>query len=157
MAAATSTAGWRQFPRYMILIMAFVVAVNARFIYVAIDTFPGAASSDDFDMSNRYNAVLAAVAAQNALGWSEHAGAEGATATVDLIGPDHRALAGATVTAQADRPIGTAAPLDVAFREAAPGHFVATDALPAAGQWDLRLRIAAGGHQVRVTRRIVVK
>src|ERR1700678_2513841 len=109
MAAVTSAAGWRQFPRYMILAMLFVVAVNARFIYVAIATFPGAASNDDFDTSNRYNSVLAAVGAQNALGWTEQAHAEGGVATIDLAGPDHRALVGATVSAQAERPIGTAA------------------------------------------------
>jgi nitrogen fixation protein FixH len=141
----------------MILAMLFVVAVNARFIYVAIATFPGAASNDDFDTSNRYNSVLAGVAAQNALGWTEQARADGSTATIDLTGPDHRPLAGAIVTAGAERPIGTAAPLDVAFREAVPGHYVATTVFPQAGQWDLRLRIAADGHQVRVTRRVIVK
>ena len=157
MAAATSAAAWRQFPRYMILAMLFVVAVNARFIYVAIRTFPGAASSDDFDTSNRYNAVLLAVEAQNALGWAEQASTEGAMAVVDLAGPDHRLLAGATITAQAERPIGTAVPIYATFREAKPGHYVATTALPQMGQWDLQLRIAAGGHQVRVTRRVIVK
>jgi nitrogen fixation protein FixH len=157
MAAVTSAAGWRQFPRYMMLAMLFVVAVNARFIYVAIATFPGAASNDDFDTSNRYNSVLAGVAAQNALGWTEQARADGSTATIDLTGPDHQALVGATVTATAERPIGTDAPLDVSFREAAPGHYVGMPALPGSGQWDLQLRVAADGHQVRVTRRVIVK
>jgi len=155
MAAVTSAAGWRQFPRYMILAMLFVVAVNARFIYVAIATFPGAASNDDFDTSNKYNTVLAAVDAQNALGWTEQARADRGIATIDLRGPDHRPLVGATLTAQAERPIGTAAPLDISFREATPGHYVGTPALPGNGQWDLQLRVAAGGHQVRVTRRVI--
>ncbi len=157
MAALTSGAGWRQFPRYMILAMAFVVAVNARFIYVAIETFPGAATNDDFDTSNRYNEVMAAVATQNALGWSERARTQGSTAVVDLAGPDHKPLTGAVVTAQAERPIGTDAPVQVAFREASPGHYVAIGVLPAPGQWDLRLRISADGHQARVTRRVIVE
>jgi nitrogen fixation protein FixH len=157
MTAATSAAGWRQFPRYMIMAMLFVVAVNARFIYVAISTFPGAASNDDFDTSNRYNAVLSAVDAQNALGWVERAGTEGGMATVDITGPDHHQLTGATVTAQAERPIGTAEPIYVTFREATPGHYVAATTLPQMGQWDLRLRIAASGHRVRITRRVIVK
>jgi nitrogen fixation protein FixH len=155
---ATITAGtWRNFPRYMILAMGLVVAVNVRFIYIAVATFPGAASSDDFDTSNRYNTVLAAVAAQDALGWSERASAQGAVPVVDLTGPGQRKLADAQLVAQAERPLGNSALVDMSFAETSPGHYVGSTALPAPGQWDLRLQITQGAHHARVTRRILIK
>jgi nitrogen fixation protein FixH len=157
MAAMTSPATWKHFPRYLIGAMLVVVAVNVRFIYIAVSTFPGAASSDDFDTSNRYDSIMRAVAVQDALGWSEAASAQGLAAVVDLTGPDHKKLAGAAVTANAERPLGSDAVTALAFKEATPGHYVATSALPLLGQWDLKLQVASSGHTVRVTRRIVVR
>jgi nitrogen fixation protein FixH len=148
---------WRHFPRYLILAMGLVVAVNVRFIVLAVATFPGAATNDDFDTSNRYNAVLEAAAAQDALGWSELASARDAVPVIDLTGPDHKPLAGATLSVQAERPLGNADALPVSFLQIAPGHFVAAGPLPERGQWDLRLQVVQGGHKVRVTRRILVK
>jgi nitrogen fixation protein FixH len=157
MATSTSTYTWKHFPRYMIAAMLVVIAVNVRFIYIAVSTFPGAASNDDFDTSNRYDAILKAAAAQDALGWTEAASAQGLTAVVDLTGPDHRPLTGAALTANAERPLGSDTFTALAFTQAAPGHYVATSALPMPGQWDLKLQVAASGHTVRVTRRIVTR
>ena len=157
MAATTSTEAWRSFPRYMIAAMLFVVAVNVRFVWIAVSTFPGAASSDDFDTSNNYNSILSAVAVQNALGWSERAGNQGRAPLVDITGRDQKPLAGAQVTAVAERPVGVFKPVAMTFSEASPGHYIGTQALPMPGQWDIKLRIAQGGHTARVTRRIVVK
>jgi nitrogen fixation protein FixH len=157
MAASSSAETWKNFPRYLILAMGLVVAVNARFIYVAVTTFPGEASSDDFDTSNNYDIILKHVAAQDALGWTEQAKAQGANATIDLTGPDHKALTGATIAAQAERPLGPDMTTKLTFTEAAPGHYVSVPALPRPGQWDVKLTIGQGGHTVHVTRRLMVK
>ena len=155
--ATHTTAQWRHFPRYMMLAMGLVFAVNIRFIVLAVATFPGAASQDDFDSSNRYNQVLAAVATQNALGWHEQVGAEGAVPVVDLAGADHAPLAGASLFATAVRPLGTAPAVTLQFSQTRPGHFVAAAPLPAVGQWDVQLRIVQAPHEARVTRRVIVK
>ena len=152
--AAMTVAGWRHFPRYMIAAMLLVFAVNVRFIVIAVSSFPGAASNDDFDTSNRYNAVLAAAAAQDALGWTEHLSAPGRAPVLDLAGPGG-ALAGAVVTATAERPLGQSEPIALTFHEAAPAHYASSTVLPLKGQYDLRLRIVQGGHEVRVTRRVL--
>ncbi len=157
MAATTTADTWRKFPRYMIYAMLVVVVVNVRFIYLAVDTFPGAATNDDFDTSNNYNSVLRAVAAQNALGWTEQASTNAGRPVLDLTGPGHKPLTGAAITAQAERPIGTDAPTLVTFTETTPGHYLAAQPLPLPGQWDLELQIAATGHHVKLTRRIVAK
>ncbi len=148
---------WKYFPRILIGIMLLVMAVNVRFITLAVATFPGTASSDDFDTSNRYNAVLDADARQSALGWTERASATHGIAALDLSGPAGAPLAGAVLQVHAARPLGTDQPIPLAFHEATPGHFVAASALPLPGQWDLQCRIKSGDHVALVTRRIVVQ
>jgi nitrogen fixation protein FixH len=157
MAATTNADTWKHFPRYMIAAMLVVIAVNVRFIYIAVSTFPGAASSDDFDTSNHYDSILKAVAAQDALSWTEAASAIGMTAAVDLTGPDRKPLTGAALTANAERPLGSDAVIAVSFKESSPGHYVASSAMPLPGQWDLKLHIVRSGHEARVTRRIVTR
>jgi nitrogen fixation protein FixH len=151
------TTTWKHFPRAMLAIMALVIAVNVRFIVLAVVTFPGQATNDDFDTSNRYNAVLEADARQSALGWTEHATVQGRLVTLDLSGLAQAPLAGAAITATADRPLGTDAAMPVDFHETSPGHFVSTVAWAHPGQWNLNLRITHGGNKARVTRRIVVQ
>ena len=53
--------------------MGVVFAVNGYFIYAAVNTFPGAAGTDGFDLSNGYDQVLATAAQQAALGWQVEA------------------------------------------------------------------------------------
>jgi nitrogen fixation protein FixH len=148
---------WKRFPHYMLLAMGLVIAVNVRFIYVAVTTFPGAATNDDFDTSNRYNKVLDAAAAQDALGWQETVTTQGRKAVFDLRGHDHAPLTGATLVVQAQRPLGAAPAQPLAVQEITPGHHVAITDLSASGQWDLVLRITQGGHVARVTRRVIVQ
>ena len=148
---------WKRFPHYMIGTMLMVAGVNVWFISAAVRTFPGTVSNDDFDTSNRYNAVLAAAAAQDALGWTERAAAEHGTPTIDIANRDGRALTGATVEASAERPVGNDTPVQLAFREARAGHYVASTVLGQPGQWDLKLRARLDRLDIRVTRRIVVR
>jgi nitrogen fixation protein FixH len=155
--AATTAGTWKRFPNYMGLAMGAVVLVNAWFIYAAVTTFPGEAGRDDFGTSNRYNEVLAVAAAQNAIGWSTQASAPAMRPTLIVTSANHAPLAGATITAQAERPIGTAAAATLTFRETTPGRYVAQQALPAPGQWDLMLRISRGNQNIRITRRVIGK
>lgn len=162
MALARTQAGsirfdWKYFPRIMIAIMLLVMGVNMRFIALAVATFPGTATSDDFDTSNRYNAVLDADARQAALGWTERAWVQQGFAVVDLAGPAGAPLAGAALLAHAARPLGADRTIELAFREVAPGHLVATSALALPGQWDLHLEIVKAGYTARVTRQILVQ
>ena len=94
---------WKYFPRIMIGIMLLVMAVNVRFITLAVATFPGTASADDFDTSNRYNAVMDADAKQTALGWTERASVAHGVAMLDLAGPGGAAQQGLGPYGQARR------------------------------------------------------
>jgi nitrogen fixation protein FixH len=154
---AVTSQGWRRFPRYMIGAMLAVVVVNAVFISAAIHTFPGAASNDDFDTSNRYNTVLDAAAAQDALGWTERAIAEHGQTMLDLADREGRPLSGVLIECIAERPLGTDAAKPMMFHEVSPGHYVASAVADLGGQWDLKLHLRLDRHEAWVTRRIVVK
>ena len=150
------SSAWNRFPVWLIIAMGLVVAVNARFIAVAYNTFPGTPTADDFDTSNDYNRVLAAVDRQNALGWRVRANDAGATPVIALADRQGQPLAGATVRANARRPLGNEADVPVVLNEVSPGQF-ALDTPLRAGQWDLLLRISADGHEMRVTRRVLAR
>ncbi len=148
---------WRFYPLGLAGSMAFVMVVNAGMVWGALSTFPGAATNDGFDESNIYNRVLDAVDKQNALGWSLSAASHEGRAVLHLRDRDGRPLAGAAIEAAALRPLGPTHDLALHFRPAADGTYVADAALPLPGQWDLMLRAAQGGQELRVTRRILVK
>src|ERR1039457_524351 len=64
---------WRWFPLWVALSLLVVIIVNGGMMWAALSTFPGAAGSDGFDLSNNYDKVLDRVAQQQALGWTVQA------------------------------------------------------------------------------------
>lgn len=150
--------GWWLFPWAITVAMLVVIAVNAGMVYAALHSFPGQAGSDGFDLSNHYDAVLARVARQSALGWRVQAEVDARHRPVlTLRDHDGAPLAGAVVQATAERPLGPAHSTALAFRETAPGRYVADIALNPPGQWDLLLSAGAHAHELVTTRRIVVR
>jgi nitrogen fixation protein FixH len=102
--------------------------------------------------------VIADVEQQAALGWTldARAAADG-RAFVALADHSGAPLTGAHLEAVAERPLGSAHSIALAFREQAPGRYVADLPLGLPGQWDLSLTANAGGHEVVTTRRVVVR
>jgi nitrogen fixation protein FixH len=148
--------GWRLFPLWMITAMGLVFGVNAYMVYDAYHTFPGVAGTDGFDLSNEYKRVLAAVQQQAALGWQIEAGVTGERFPVLLLSDRGGAgLADATITAQAERPIGPVTPTVLTFHPIGGGRYQADTSL-FSGQWDIMLSVHAGGRQYNATRRVVV-
>jgi nitrogen fixation protein FixH len=146
---------WRWFPLAIAGGIGLVVAVNIGMVYAAIHTFPGKSGDEGFALSNHYDAVLAQVERDAALGWSVVARADGdGRPVVTLTGPDGVPLRGASVAARAERPIGAEAVPALSFTETAPGRYAADASLPAAGQWDLTLSVTATGHEIAATRRV---
>jgi nitrogen fixation protein FixH len=148
---------WNYFPHAIIAALAVVVLVNIGMVWSALRTFPGVAALDVFDHSNAYDAVLAEEAQESALGWSLQPVEESAVPVLALAARDGQPLTGATVAAEARRPLGPDMLTRLAFIEGASGHYVADAALPARGQWELRLTVEQGGHTLHATRRIVAK
>jgi nitrogen fixation protein FixH len=148
---------WRWFPQAMILSLLVVVAVNILMAYYALSTFPGLAVANDFDTSNRYDAVLARAERQAALGWAIDARIEDGRPVLLLNGADGAPLTDAAVSGILQRPLGPPRTAHPAFAAAAPGRYVADAAVAEPGQWDLLLSVTAGGNTLTTTRRLIAK
>ena len=147
---------WRKFPHAMIAAMLAVIAINVRFIVIAVTSFPGVATNDDFDTSNRYNAVLEQAARERAIGWTTRAGTDGAFPVLDIAQANGTPLAHAAITAELSRPLGQTGSQTVSFHETAPGHYLASSPLALPGQWELDLQLRSGGQLVHATRRVIL-
>lgn len=151
------TTVWRWFPAGLIAAMGLVVAVNGYMVYDALETFPGQAGQDGFDLSNEYQRVLATAQQQAALGWHVEAETAGGRVPVlHLTGRDGAPLDGVTIDAKAERPVGPADSTALSFRAVGNGRFEADKSL-FSGQWDILVTIRAAGHTYSTTRRVVVK
>jgi nitrogen fixation protein FixH len=154
----SARSGWRLFPWLITASIGAVVAVNAGMIYAAVTGFPGRAGDQGFALSNHYNAVLERTQREAELGWAVVARTDGIGRAEVVLNDRHGApLRGASVAASAKRPLGASETHLLAFHEAAAGKYVADTALTTPGQWDLTLSASAGGHEMAVTRRIIVR
>jgi nitrogen fixation protein FixH len=154
-----SRSPWRFFPLAVVLSICAVVAVNAGLIYAALHTFPGAAGGDaSFALSNHYDTVLERAQRVATLGWIVTAETDDTgRVVVTLAARDGAPLLGASLTASAERPLGTPQTYAVRFQEAGHGHYVADAPLPLPGQWDMTLSASVGNNAMAVTRRVIVR
>ena len=153
---AGARTGWRFFPWYLAGAMSVVMLVNGALVWFAVESFPGLATNGGFAVSNRYDSVLAAADRQAALGWTVQDTLVEGRPVVTLSGRDGLPLAGASLAATAERPVGEAVALPVAFHATGPGRFEADTAL-ALGKWELDLAVTAEGHEYHTVRRLGVK
>lgn len=148
---------WRWFPIGIIGSLLVVMAVNGLLIYLALDTFPGSAGEDGFDMSNGYGRVIDGAARQAQLGWHIEAGADsGGHATLRLLDRDGQVLAHPSVKVVAARPLGPPETATLSLRESTDGRLVAAERL-ASGQWDLAVEVSQDQQTLSATERLVVK
>lgn len=147
--------GWRFFPWYVAGGIGLTMLVNAALVCFAVHSFPGLATTGGFAASNAYDRVLAAAAEQNALGWSVQASLPDGRPLLTLATSDGTPIAGATVAATAERPIGNAAPIPLAFHETSPGRQEADTTL-APGKWAVDFTVTGAGHTYHTIRRFTV-
>jgi nitrogen fixation protein FixH len=155
--APSQRSAWRFYPWAVVGAFVIIIAVNGVMVWSAMATFPGVATTDVFDHSNRYDDVLALAAREAALGWRIEATSEGARATLTLTDRIGRPLAGAHITATAYRPLGPDQATPLRFHELTPGRYRADPPLPAAGQWALRLAVTVGSDTLHATPRVLVR
>jgi nitrogen fixation protein FixH len=121
-----------------------------------VKTFPGLATAHGFTDSNGYDRILATAAKQAALGWEVRATVESSRPVVTLTDRDGAPLAGARVEGEAERPLGDAPPVRLAFTPTTPGRFEADRAL-APGNWEIDLTVTAEGGVFHATRRLIAR
>nr|WP_137676435.1 FixH family protein [Parerythrobacter lutipelagi] len=126
----------------IILIVGFgiVFAVNIAMATVATRGFGGVTVENSYVASQKFNGWLEQAESDRALGWrarSQRRG-DGKLAVFTQEVP-----AGAQVTAELRRPLGSRERLGLAFEPTAGGAYQSTEAIPA-GRWIIRFRIESG-------------
>lgn len=125
-----------------------VIAVNAAFVHIALSSWTGLTDHDSYRTGLSWNRTLQRDAAQTALGWSSAVatrvvrdadGGRSLGVTLTLRDAGGRPVGGLAFTGQARHPVIEADDRPLEFVEAEPGVYVATAALPGAGDWELKL------------------
>ncbi|HEX6979504.1 MAG TPA: FixH family protein [Alphaproteobacteria bacterium] len=161
--AGGRTARDRWIPWVFVAGMLTVVVANACLIYFASSSWSGLVVAHPYERGIGYNRVLAAAAAQEALGWqldlAYRAGATPLTGEFVLRALDRtgRPLRGLDVTVELTRPVEAAAPMHVTLRPAGEATYTAAFEWPRAGQWQARIRAERGSDSAIVTRRLFVR
>jgi nitrogen fixation protein FixH len=133
----------------MVSFFAVVISVNATFITLAAQTFPGEIVKKSYVQGLNYNQTIAARQAQAAMGWRAEAelsqSAAGPIVRVRMIGPSGAGLSGLTLRGALKRGVTAAQDHDLAFTARGGGIYEA--ALPAdlgRGLWRLSARAEGG-------------
>lgn len=112
-----------------------VVAVNAAFVWFALDTFPGLSTRHAYEEGLEYNRTLDAARAQKALGWASAVGIDPAgRLDVRMTGADGAPLSGLAVAVALRRPVRADDDRDLVLAEGPAGVYSAEIA-DAAGRW----------------------
>jgi len=120
----------------LVSFFAVVIGVDVAFTVLAVRTFPGQVSVTPYEDGLLYNKKLEQIAAQERLGWRAAAAPGADVVAVEMRDAQDRPLGGLTLRGRLERPATEVGKISLAFREAAPGRYVA-DAKGLAGTWDL--------------------
>ncbi len=134
----------------MVAFFAVIFSVNALFITMAAQTFPGIVTEKPFKkgLARDFNSERAALAEQAERGWRagvEHAfnaGAQTAQVRVVMVDDYDRPLSGLALTGAMGRVIDADADQALAFVEVEPGLYQAEAAGVSAGRWKLTFATA---------------
>jgi nitrogen fixation protein FixH len=138
-----------------------VIGVNATLIIFAQDTFSGLETASPYERGLDYNKALAAQAEQDRLGWQAQAKITGENGVRSLVvrmtDRDGRPMDGLALSAYLVRPANEGLDLTISPRPMGGGRYVAEFALPADGQWELRLVAQSGDAVWQHSERLFVK
>ena len=140
----------RHMATILIAFFGIVIAVNFVMARCAVSTFGGTVVDNSYVASQKFNGWLDEARAQNRLGWrDEVTPLPGRHVALSLTDAQTKPIAGGTVRALAQHPLGRAPDIALAFHERAPGHYTSDHALPP-GRWQLRITVrhGAGDHHI---------
>lgn len=150
--------GWDWFPWAIGASLAVTILVNGALAWFASATFPGEAASTPYEVGTAYNAVLAEAERQAALGWRLDASIEDGRVVARLVDRDGVAIAGRTLSGTRSRPLGSSVVTPMTFDSVEAGVFRSVEALPMAGQWEVKLLVRDDqGVAFSATRRLIAR
>ncbi|MGJ3232781.1 MAG: FixH family protein [Oceanicaulis sp.] len=121
----------------MVAFFGVIFTVNAIFITVALDTFPGEETRRSYVQGLAYNDVLAEREAQAALGWTAAANLTPTQVLVAVEDADGAPVANLALTGVLQHPANMQLDRTLAFEELRPGVYAADAQGLAEGQWTL--------------------
>jgi len=143
---------------------AVVFAVNAVFIYLALDSFRGLSTDDAYVRGLDYNRTIAAAQAQQVLGWQARLESERVTGSnevvlrLTIVDRDGAPIPGLSADGMLQRPVDDSMDRRLVFAAAGDGRYEARALVPQWGQWDVRLTARApGGESYRLEQRLWLK
>lgn len=137
--------------------MLTVVLVNAILVYFAMSSWSGVATSRAFERGIAYNRVLAAAAAEEALGWQADVTYRDGGLVAVLRDADGRPIDRATVAVETQRPLERHTSRTATLAGAGEGRYAAAVGNLRTGQWEVRLHVMRDGDTAHLTRRILVR
>lgn len=151
----------RWIPWAFVAFFGVVLAANGAMIVVAMATWPGLETKSAYQRGLDYNRAIAAAADQTKLGWQvdfafEQDGDRSGTVRLDLADRFGSLLQRAEVEAGFVRPTHAGNDMVIEVPHEYGGRYARQIVLPLAGQWEVRVTIAAGGQEYRLRQRIYV-
>lgn len=120
-----------------------VIAVNLVMASFAVSSFHGTVVDNSYVASQNYNDWLSKAEASKALGWQAvpERRADGRVVIETMAVPE-----GASIAAEAERPLGARDTLSLTFSPQRQGRWLSHEAL-APGRWRVRMAIKSGAQQ----------
>lgn len=144
----------RQFTGYhataiIVAFFAVVIGVNVLMATFAVGTFGGVVVDNSYVASQKFNGWLKEAHAEQQLGWAVPAPVVGEDGHVTVRADDdnRQPIRNATVSIEAEHPLGRAPEQSLTFVELVPGTYRSIQALPS-GRWKIWLRVSHDGRHV---------
>lgn len=151
---------WREKPitgRHVLVVLlamfTVVVLVNGVFTYFALSSHPGVITEDSYAKGLRYNATLAAAAAQRDLGWRPEVrftpdGRRSGVFELRVVDATGVAVSDLAVEAKLRRPVASDDDQSITLARTTDGAYRARLVLPLSGNWDMTIDGARSGRRV---------
>jgi nitrogen fixation protein FixH len=149
----------------LLVLLAFfgvTLLANGALVFTALESWSGLTGPRPYERGLAYNRALEAARAQSALGWQVKSDFAATGPRAGMLSVEARdatgvAIEGAVVRAFIVRPTQTGHDFDVELTPREAGRYGRAVVFPLAGQWQVSLEIAAGGHIHRTAMRIRVE
>lgn len=147
----------RWIPWYFVGFFAIIAVMDGIFVYLATDTHTGVVTEQAYQKGLNYNETVAAVEAQEALGWSSNIEYQSDGELVFTLSDDAQPLTGAEIIAEFTRPTHNGVDFSVPLQESGAGAYRAPVKFPLDGIWDVRVYVTWNQQQYQQTERLVVR
>lgn len=150
----------------LIAVLAFfgvVIAANAAFVVLALDSWTGLSAENAYQRGLAYNDTLRSAAAQRELGWTARLAFTQlgpAQGRIEVGFADRRGapIEYLSVAGRVRRPTHDGFDRDIVLERSGAGRYAAHLELPLSGQWDVQVEaVSSGGARFRIEDRIWLK